>query len=253
MKKLTLVLALGLLSVALGTAQAQNGPAPAFPSLSGMMGKLFGDNLAFSSGIEMQSTGADGNPITVPAKISFDHGNVRFDMNLADIKGAAVPPTAIAQMKSMGLDQMSMVTRVDQMKGYVIYPNAQSYLAKHVSGADVQTNLSDVKMETTQIGKETIDGHDCVENKVVVTNANGEKQESTVWNATDLGNFPIKIQTNQGGRSSTLTFKDVSRSKPDSTTFDVPSGYQQYDSPQALARGVVMKKMGGGGMNFLGH
>ena len=36
-------------------------------------------------------------------------------------------------------------------------------------------------------------GHPCVENKVVVTDAKGATNEFTVWNATDLKNFPVKI------------------------------------------------------------
>jgi len=35
----------------------------------------------------------------------------------------------------------------------------------------------------------------CVKNKVIVTDDKGDKHESTVWNATDLKNFPVKIET----------------------------------------------------------
>lgn len=216
------------------------------------MSKLFGDNLAFSSGLELQTTDNTGKSITLPAKISFDHGNTRFDFNMSDIQGANLPANVGPQLKSMGLDQMSMVARIDQKKAYVLYPGAQSYFSEAMSKTDAQTNLDSVKMDTTPVGKETIDGHDCVENKVVVTDANGEKHESTVWNATDLGNFPVKIQTSEQGRTTVMSFKNISRSKPDSSTFDVPSEYQKYDSAQALARGVMMKKMGGG-LNLFGH
>ena len=251
MKKSIVLLSLGILSAALITANAQS-ETPAFPSLSGAMSKLFGDNLTFSSGLEMQTTDNAGKTITVPAQISFDHGNTRIDFNMSDIQGASLPAGAGDKLKSMGLDQMSMVARVDQKKAYVLYPGAQSYFSEQMSQADTQTNLDNVKLDATPVGKETIDGHNCVENKVVVTDANGEKHESTVWNASDLGNFPVKIQSSEHGRTSIMSFKNISRSKPDSSTFEVPTGYQKYNSAKALASAVMMKKMGGS-LNPFGH
>ena len=66
-------------------------------------------------------------------------------------------------------------------------------------------------METTELGKDTVDGHPCVKNKVIVTDNEGSKHESTVWNATDLKNFPVKIETDRTGRQTmTMLFKNVS-------------------------------------------
>ena len=50
------------------------------------MSKLFGDNQAFSAGLEMQVTDKSGKPITMPGKLSFDAGKQRFEVNLADME-----------------------------------------------------------------------------------------------------------------------------------------------------------------------
>ena len=36
------------------------------------------------------------------------------------------------------------------------------------------------KLEATELGKETVAGHPCVKNKVIVTDDKGDKHESTV-------------------------------------------------------------------------
>ena len=78
-----------------------------------------------------------------------------------------------------------------------------------VDGGKTDTDTAapgDFKVEMTEIGKETVDGHPCVKNKVVVTDKENKKHESTVWNATDLKNFPIKIQTQEQGGNATMLF-----------------------------------------------
>ena len=72
----------------------------------------------------------------------------------------------------------------------------------HLPNADSAPTNGDYKVETTEIGKETLDGHPCVKNKYVVTDNEGVKHESTVWNATDLKNFPVKIQTTEAATKS---------------------------------------------------
>ncbi|HSY74957.1 MAG TPA: DUF4412 domain-containing protein, partial [Dongiaceae bacterium] len=127
----------------------------------------------------------------------------------------------------------------------------QSYVENHLSDTQTAATTNDFKTESTEIGKETIDGHPCVENKVVITDKDGNKHESTVWNATDLKNFPVKIKTGTQGGNTIMSFKNISLAKPDASLFEVPSGYTSYDSMQSMMQTEMMKKMGGGmGMPF---
>jgi hypothetical protein len=246
-----IVVCLGLLS-----AHSQPGAAgaPNGPHLGGTMSKLFGDNQAFSAGLEMHIADKSGNPITMPGKIFFDAGKQRFEVNLIDMKGGNLPPNAAAQMKAMGMDQMITIARPDQKAAYLVYPGMQSYTTIQLSSADSAPTNGDYKVETTELGKETVDGHPCVKNKYVVTDNEGVKHESTVWNATDLKKFPVKIQTTEQGDEVTLLFKDVALAKPAATLFDPPAGFRKYDSVQQLMQQEMMKRMGGGmGMPPMGH
>jgi hypothetical protein len=244
-----LLLTTTVLCCALTPAFAQFGREPSGPKFDTAMAKLFGDNTAFSAGLEFNVKQPSDDTITMPGKITYDTGKARFEMNLSDAKGTKMPPQAAAQMKSMGLDQLVTLTRPDKSVVYLIYPGLNSYVETPLPPAKTGTNDTS-KVEVTEIGKDTVDGHPCVKNKVVVTTDQGDKRESTVWNATDLKNFPLKIVHNEQGSEITMLFQNVSLAKPDAATFELPAGYTKYDDMQTMMQTEMMKKMGGGMMGM---
>ena len=214
-----------------GRPGGMGGPPPG-PQFSGASAKLFGDNSAFSATMEVQGeSGAGSHSMT--GAIAVDQGKSRFEMNMA-----AMDP----HMKSMGMDQMIMVTRPDRKVSYMMFPSQQAYVENPIPDTTAAKPESAYKIQITELGKETVDGHPCVKNKAVVTDDQGNTTESTLWNATDLKNFPVKIETTQGGRKSTMLFRDVKLGKPDASLFEPPAGHKKYDSMMSL----MMEKMGGG-------
>jgi len=243
MKKYFSILTSAIICLGLLPAHAQ--PGPGGPQLAGPISKLFGDNQSFSAAMEMQVTDKDGKAIDLPGKIAYDTGKSRFELNLTDIKGGNLPPNAAAQMKSMGLDQMVTIALPDKKAVYLIYPGLQSYVQMAMPKTDSAATNGDYKMDATELGKETVDGHPCVKNKVTVTDKEGVKHESTVWNATDLKQFPVKIQTSDTGDDVIMLFKNVLLGKPAASSFEAPSGYTKYDNVQTLMQQQIMKRMGG--------
>ena len=245
MKKHLSILTTTILCLGLIPAFAQFGRTPSGPKFDAAMAKLFGDNTAFTAALESQIKPASDDMITMPGKISYDTGKARFEMNLSDAKGMKMPPDAAAQMKSMGLDQLVSLTRPDKNLAYLIYPGLGSYVETPLPAAKSGTNDTST-VESTELGKDTVDGHPCVKNKVVVTDDKGEKRVSTVWSATDLKNFPVKIVRDEQGAEITLLFRDISLTKPAASVFDVPAGYTRYDDMQTMMQTEMMKKLGGG-------
>jgi hypothetical protein len=243
MKKHLPILITTIICLGIAPAFAQFGGMPSGPKFDGAMAKLFGDNTAFTSTLEFQIKPASGDTVTMPGKISFDTGKTRFEMNLSEAQGLPLPPGAAAQMKTMGLDQMVAISRPDKSLTYLVYPGLSSYLQTPMPATSA---TNDFKVETTELGKETVDGHPCVENKVIVTDDKGITNESTVWNATDLKSFPVKIVHVEKGNEVTMSFKDVSFAKPDASAFETPTGYTSYDNMQTMMQTEMMKKMGGG-------
>lgn len=245
-----------LASTLLGTllyaavAAAQPGPrggmgmgGPAGPGISASTAQLLGENTEFSADVEVETHGpGPGSAATIPGQMAFDHGKCRFAMDLAEIKGGQIPPGAAAQMKTMGMDKMVVISRPDRKMQYMVYPGLKSY-AEIQSTENTDANPADFKVQLTELGKEAIDGHPCVKNKAVVTDKEGQKHESVVWNATDLKKFPIKMEVNEQGEPSTMLFKNVKLSKPAAALFDPPAGFTKYDSFMAMMQQAMMKRM----------
>jgi hypothetical protein len=186
-----------------------------------------------------------GNPITLPGKIAFDGGKARFEMNLSEAKGLPIPAGAADQMKAMGLDQITTLSLPENKFVYLIYPGLKSYVENPLPDGLTGTNQN-FKVATTELGKETINGHPCVENKVLVSDSKGATNEFTVWNATDLKKFPVKIITTKQETEITMSFKDVSLTKPAASSFVPPAGYTRYNDMQTMMQTEMMKKMTGG-------
>ena len=83
-------------------------------------------------------------------------------------------------------------------------------------------------------------------NKVAIIFDQGEPLEAITWNATDLREFPVQIQTKEKENTSFVRFKQVQFTKPDSSLFEPPTGYAQYNDPQDLMQGIMKKAMESG-------
>lgn len=245
MKKL-FSLATALVALGLTPAFAQFGPRAGGPHFGGAMDRLFGTNQTFSAVMEFQTGGRDGNTMTMPGKFSFDGGKTRFEMNMSEMRGSQMPPSAVEHLKAMGMDMMISISRPDLKLMYLVYPGLNSYAEMRPPDAAASAAPDDFKVETEKLGTETVDGHDCVKNKVTVTDKDGNKHVSTVWNATDLKNFPLKIVTAEQGDNATILFKNISFDKPAAGDFEPPSGFTKYDSVQTMMQTEMMKKIGGG-------
>ena len=81
---------------------------------------------------------------------------------------------------------------------------------------------------------------------VILTDSKGVKHESTLWNATDLKKFPVKMETTEKGTLVTMHFKDVTFTKPETKLFELPAEYAKYDSMQTMMQQVMMKRMQSG-------
>lgn len=228
-------------------APAQPGMgAPKGPQFSGSLTKLFGDNTAFSATLEMQ-TKDGGTDLSVPGKLSFDKGKSRFEMDMTQIKGGKIPTGAAEQMKAMGMDTLVAISRPDKKVNYLIYSGLTAYIESEAKDAESTDAANKYKVEATEVGKETVDGHACVKNKIIVTDDKGKAHESLVWNATDLKKFPVKIETAEEGTKITMLFKDIKLVKPDDAIFAPPATFKKYDNMMALMQEEIMKRVGGAG------
>lgn len=229
----------------------QGGPGiggPPHPHFNSSIVKLFGDNSAFTANMEVEMK-ANGGTLSIPGKLAFLDGKSRFEMDTTKMKAPNMPAAAAEQMKQMGMAEIISIMRPDKKENYMVYPGLKAYALGAEPGDD-RTAASKEEFKKTEDGKETVDGHSCTRYKVTMKDDEGKEQQATVWSASDLKGFPVKIETVTEGHPSTMTFKDVKLAKPDAALFDPPADYAKYTDVAMLMRDTMMKRFAppGGGV-----
>ncbi len=220
---------------------------PAGNSADNAMTRVFGTNLNFSATMEMRvKLSPSNNDISQSGKIYFAGGNSRTELDLTKMTSSHMPPHTAEQMKAVGMDQLVTITRNDTRKVYMIYPGLESYAQLTPDDAH-STNNSQI--ETTELGKEVLDGHPCVKYKYQIQDGvkPGEALTMTAWRATDLKNYPVKIELvstgPQGTTTTTLHFLNINTQPPVANLFNPPAGYRVYNDLKSMIQTEMMKKM----------
>ncbi len=221
---------------------------PAFAQVGGGgqnsgMDELFRANPIFSATMQTVINGPQG-VMNVTSKMTYDHGNSRSEMNMANVSGPNLPPNAAAQMKALGMDVVVTISTTAKTNIVTVYPNLKAYISTTLPPSAVSTAKPDVQV--TKLGNDTVAGHPCVKNKIIVTE-DGQPHEFTAWNATDLNNFPVQIAIAEQGMSATMTYQNVSFGSVSASEFHAPAGYKSYNSIPELMQAAMASRSGGAG------
>lgn len=211
-----------------------------------VLSKLFGKATAFTAKSEVRVLDKDQKEtISVVMEIAMLDKSLRMAIDVTKVKNKDLPVGTIDSLRQMGMDKFVTLIRPARKTLHVIYPGLASYLTLPMKPEELEAaEKSAVKTET--LGKETFDGHPCVKNKVTITPPKGEPQTFTVWNATDLKDFPIQTQARQGAESVITRYTNVQLVRPDAKQFEPPAGFEEFKGMEAFQAGML-KKSGGGG------
>jgi hypothetical protein len=245
-----LVLLLAIAGTVCSDAQFPGGrPGGGMPqSPRGLFGRnmkeLFGENSAFTANMQIDSKTQNGRA-TVPGKIFFLDGKSRFEMDASKMQRGDMPSGAAEQIKAMGMAEVVSITIPEKKESYLIYPGLKAYAVMPLNDTASTDRKPEVKK--TELGKEKVDAHSTTKYNVVIKDDEGKERETLVWNASDLKDFPVKMQVNnESGSPSTITFSDVKLGKPDASLFTPPSDFQRYNDVQTMMRETMMKRFAPG-------
>lgn len=188
--------------------------------------KLFGTVGPFTAKVEaLVLDPAQQQKVRMPMDFAALDGKVRLEINLTQVQSQDLPAGTIDKLKQAGMDRVISIFRPDKQTTFVIYPGIQSYLGMSLSKAETEASDKGLKLTKSALGKETIDGHACVKNKVVVKNDQGPVLQATTWNAADLKDFPVQIELKEKQDTVRMHFTEIRLGTADPKQFDVPAGY----------------------------
>jgi hypothetical protein len=222
--RIPVALFLVLLSGSAAVAQAPSTGTPT--AINTAFVKLFGAVGPFTAKVDTQVLDPyQKEVVRLLMDFASFEGKVRIEINLAQMQSKDLPPSKVAELKESGMDRIISLFRPDKKVTYVIYPGIQSYQTLPLAKEDTDAFEKGLKLEKTALGKEALDGHDCMKYKVVVKDTNGPVLQAVTWNAADLKDFPLQIEMKEKINTVRMHFTQLRLTKPDPQQFNVPAAY----------------------------
>lgn len=234
-------LILWLLALALPVQAQFDGPAST--GVSASLLRLFGTNNTFTAQAEVQLLGKDNKEVIgTPMNFTLLGNKIRVEVDLTRMRNK-LQPEAIAQMKPLGLDSVTSIIRPETRTNLIVFPKLRAYVKLDMPPNEAEAFLRKAKIERTTFGKEKMEGYQCVKQRVVITDDDGQKSEATVWTAPELRGFPIVVATREKEGTVTVRFRKVQFTAAPAGQFEPPAGYTECADMQVLMAGPVVKFM----------
>lgn len=215
------------------------------PFLAAALSEFFSDTRAFTAGVELTLPAKEGGEsLKLPFGVAMADGKMRWELNLANVKSAELPPEAIQGIKDMGLDRMFFIYLPGKPLTLAL-PGMKSYIEMAVpktDGVQQQAQEKIGRLEKKELGRENIAGQPTVKYAVKVP---GDDGTATVWQATNLQNLPVKIAITKDKQTYQLQLSNIKLGQPDAAYFAVPAGFAKQTDLNAVIQAAAMKSLGG--------
>ena len=240
MKRLLLFSALLVAFVCSAHAQLDGANSP---GVSASLIRLFGTNNAFTALAEVQVLDKDNKErIGMPMNFTLLENKIRLEVDMAKLRGRE-QAEAVARMRPLGLDSVVSIIRPDQRVSCIIFPKVRAFTKLEMPHTEADAFTRKVKIERTAVKKEKMQGRACVKSRVTITAEDGSKHEATVWNASDLRDFPVCVATKENEGTVVIRFSQIQFVRAETNKFEPPAGYMSCADMQVLALGPGMKYM----------
>ncbi len=221
-----LVAAFLMILLAGAPALAQMPTAGSGTGINAAFVKLIGSVGPFTAKVETRVLDRSQNQLVrMPVGFAFLDGKVRLDIDLSQAESKDFTASILAKLKQSGMDHFTSIFRPDRKVTYLVYPGVQSYQELAQPKAETESAEKGLKVEKAALGKDTLDGHSCMKNRVVVKGGNGSVLNAVTWNAIDLKEFPILVEMKEDDKTVRMHFTDLRFVRPEAKQFEVPSGY----------------------------
>jgi len=216
------------------------------PGLNAAMLQLFKDVPYFSSKADVRlDEKGEKIPTTMTMNFSMLNGNVRVELDMNAVRSKQMTPDGLLGLKQAGLDKLVTIVRPERKTATLVYPSVQSFVEMPMTKEEAADLMRPYRASKVLLGKETIDGQPCEKTRVTLTADSGAKQEATVWYATGLKGFPIKVEMLQPDATLTMHYRDVKLAKPDASQFEAPAKYTRYSDIEQLMQAAGTRALTG--------
>ena len=210
------------------------------PGIGSELLRVFAEFKSFSAQGELRMRDGGGSEtLFLPVHVGHDAGRLRLDFDLTLVTGGLLPDFARESMTQVGLNRAATVLDPEKQLIVMLFPLVRAYTEMPMPKEEVAVALRKFTSARKELGREVIDGHECVKTLVTFTDDAGQTSEATCWLAADFQGLPAQIETRDKAGTTQLRFKTIRRATSGGRRFSVPDGYKKYSNSTALVKGVV--------------
>jgi hypothetical protein len=207
------------------------------PIVSMALVKALEKSPAFSAKADVCVSGkADPSPSAAKGTVEFQGGNLRWLVQLGDIRSAQLSQNARAVVRQINGDRFLLITRSDEKANYLILSGAHAYLEQPLASLRLSPSKAPVLTER-------IEGQVCSKETFRAVRSDGVTNEVLVWRAKDLKNLPVQIQLHDSGETVQVRFRDITLRSIPPGQFRVPAGLTKYSSLEDLVQSVLLDRV----------
>jgi hypothetical protein len=125
------------------------------------------------------------------------------------------------------------IRRPDKKVVWIVRVERKTYMEipLNMSKEDIQSKLRDpnIRIHKEFIANEVVDKHPAKKYHLTITTDGKKEKSGFIWEATDLGNFAVKYQSED--RKTTIVWKNIKSGGMADSLFELPAGYKKIDMP----------------------
>lgn len=175
-----------------------------------------------------------GRPVQTQAQYSADSVTETAETTIREKVYSA--PGKIRKEQDLGSNMQISIVRMDKGVMWVLMPDEKMYMEMSMQQAQAQNpgvDTSEYQMERTEVGRETVNGHEATKYKIIMTKADGTKLGGFQWVVNpgiQIKLDAISIDGESKERIKTeLTNLQIGRQDP--ALFEIPKGYSTMTMP----------------------
>lgn len=140
---------------------------------------------------------------------------------------------------SMERNDRTFVWDVNSRNGFVVSEALQGY-APLTSPIQV-TNIATLS-ETAGPSSERVNGHPGHEAEVNISSDDGSVSRFSIWRASDLNGYPVRIRSLTASKPFVINIEDVRSASLNPNLFQPPDGFTKYVTPDLMATELIMRR-----------
>ncbi len=219
---------------------ADQGPTAALNQITQFLGK----DASYTADYETKivSAGQKG-AISMPFRLSLNHGDSRMDMDLAKATIPEMNPAALQLMAGMGLTRMTVLATgpAEPKTGTLLYPD-KKMACPLPQPNKAKAGKTAALPEPQVLGEETVDGRLCVK-KHLATTQDGMTAEATWWEVKDKPGVMAKMQAKTHDGTIDLRLTRLDAAAPAAALFQLPADYRKFADMQQMMAAVMQENM----------